>query len=162
MRPLYLLAFVAESLFAIAVLAEELVADSLGKSLQRIEDIVYRKSPLERTFENLCDIYHIPEAHRNYRFSPERRFTFDFAWPDQKAAVEIDGGNRMVRWSKAQKRAVVVGKHTKPSDYEKRNLATVLGWRVLYFTGDQLKRNPKGVIDQVKVLLGVDRVKGKE
>ena len=162
MRPLYLLAFVAESLFAIAVLAEELVVDSLSKSVQRIEDIVYRKSPLERTFENLCNIYHIPEARRGYRFNAERRYTFDFAWPDQKAAVEIDGGNRMVRWSKTKNRAVVVGKHTKPADYEKRNLATIMGWRVLYFTGDQLNRNPKSVIDQVKVLLGVDGAKGKK
>ena len=162
MRPLYLLTLVAESLFAIAVLAEGLVADSLGKSIQRIEDIVYRKSSLERTFENLCDIYHIPKARRNYRFFPERRVTFDFAWPDQKAAVEIDEGNRMIRWSKTPKRAVVVGKHTKTLDYDKHNLATVLGWRVLYFTGDQLNRNPKSVIGQVKVLLGVDGAKGKK
>ena len=42
-----------------------------------------------------------PLPHRNrlsygviveYRFNPDRRWRFDFAWPDKKVAVEMEGG----------------------------------------------------------------------
>lgn len=68
----------------------------------------------------------IPE----YRFHPERRWRFDFAWPDHLVALEVEGGV----WSG--------GRHTRPrgflADIEKYNAATTLGWRVLRTTPEAL------------------------
>ena len=62
-----------------------------------------------------------------YRFHPPRRWRFDFAWPDQRLAVECEGGvysgGRHVRGSGFEK------------DVEKYNQASLDGWRLLRFTG---------------------------
>ncbi len=72
----------------------------------------------------------VPE--REYRFHPDRRWRFDFAWVDIKLAVEVDG----VLWDKQ-------GRHQRPkgmaNDNDKNNEAVLLGWRVLYFTPAQIK-----------------------
>ncbi|MEI7775208.1 MAG: hypothetical protein WCK17_10585 [Verrucomicrobiota bacterium] len=61
----------------------------------------------------------IPE----YRFHPERKWRFDYAWPEKMIAIEVEGGV----W--------VGGRHTSGSgfvkDMEKYNAATCLGWRLL-------------------------------
>ena len=63
----------------------------------------------------------VPAPVRELRFHPERRWRFDFAWPDIKLAVEIDGRGR---------HQTVVGVR---NDCEKLNEALRLGWRVLRF-----------------------------
>lgn len=67
---------------------------------------------------------------REYRFAPDRRWRFDFAHPGSRLSVEIEGGT----WSG--------GRHTTgtgfAADCEKYNAATVMGWRVLRFTPDQV------------------------
>lgn len=69
----------------------------------------------------------IPE----YRFHPTRRWRFDRAWPQQRVAVEIEGG------------VFVQGRHTRgpafEADCEKYAAALVLGWRVLRVTPRQVK-----------------------
>lgn len=68
---------------------------------------------------------------REFRFAPGRRWRFDFAWWNERLAVEVEGGT----WS--------AGRHVRPAafalDCEKYNAAALLGWRVLRFTGDQIK-----------------------
>jgi very-short-patch-repair endonuclease len=67
---------------------------------------------------------------REYRFRVGRRWAFDFAWPDQMVAVEIEGG------------IYNGGRHVRPTgfenDCEKYNAATLDGWRVYRFTGPQV------------------------
>jgi len=87
-----------------------------------------------------------PVPKRQYKFHPVRRWKFDFAWDDDyKLAVEIDGG------------MYVNGRHNRPAGYEadceKLNTAIIEGWRVLRYTGGMLKRDPAGVIEQVKQAL---------
>lgn len=69
---------------------------------------------------------------REYKFHPERRWRLDFAWPDQKLAVEIEGGT----WGG--------GRHTTGAgfekDCEKYAEALCLGWRVLRVTGTQVRK----------------------
>lgn len=88
---------------------------------------------------------HMPEPVREYRFHPARRWRFDFAWPEQRVAVEIEGG------------AWVQGRHTRGAGYtndcEKYNSAMLEGWRVLRFTGDMLKGNLGECLFQVVRLL---------
>lgn len=67
-----------------------------------------------------------------YRFHPTRKWRFDFCWPEEKIAVEVEGGT----WSG--------GRHTTGAgfkkDCEKYNHAALLGYRVFRFTGDMVKR----------------------
>jgi very-short-patch-repair endonuclease len=72
----------------------------------------------------------LPEPVREYRFHPERRWRFDFAWPANHVAVEVDGGT----WGR--------GRHSRgrgfAADCEKLNQAALLGWTVLRFTADNM------------------------
>lgn len=61
----------------------------------------------------------IPE----YRFHPVRRWRFDYAFPEYKVALEVEGGI----WVK--------GRHINPAgftkDMEKYNTASSMGWAVV-------------------------------
>lgn len=76
-------------------------------------------------------VQEIPQWEREYSFSKKRRFRFDFAWPQFKLAVEIQGGI----W--------VNGGHSRGSglnkDYEKNFYALALGWRILYVSVNQIE-----------------------
>lgn len=73
----------------------------------------------------------LPEPSTEYKFHAERRWRFDYAWPDAKVALEVEGGV----W--------VGGRHTSAkgflNDIEKYNAATVLGWKVLRCTPQMLR-----------------------
>lgn len=68
----------------------------------------------------------VPPPERQFRGIPGRRFRFDFAWPAQRVAVEVDGGI----W--------IGGRHARGSGIEgdaaKLSLAAAHGWRVLRVT----------------------------
>ena len=66
----------------------------------------------------------LPVPVTEYQFHPTRKWRFDICWPDNKVAIEVDGGI----W--------IAGGHNRGAqikkDWEKRNTATVMGWRILY------------------------------
>ena len=90
------------------------------------------QSALEATFAFQLKAVGIAGAKREFLFHPKRKWRFDFAWPSFKVAVEIEGGV----WTN--------GRHTRGSgfieDCEKYNAAVLLGWRVLRFTDEHLKK----------------------
>ncbi len=92
----------------------------------------------------------IPEPVREHRFDAERRWRFDFAWPDAKVAVEIHGGAHL-----GQR-----GGHTSAKglhrDAEKSSAAAMAGWLLLTLTGEDvhLRRLPAS-IDKVRRALEV-------
>lgn len=90
----------------------------------------------------LCVAQGLPEPRAEFEFHPVRRWRFDYAWPAQKIAVEIDGGV----WN--------TGRHTRGTgfieDQRKRNAAAILGWRVLHYTPDRLAE----AIEDLKCVLG--------
>lgn len=85
----------------------------------------------EFTFEQQCIADKLPDFEREYRFHVKRQFRFDFAWPQFKVALEVDGG------------IFSHGAHGRPMnilrDMEKSNLATFDGWHVLHYTPAQVK-----------------------
>lgn len=90
----------------------------------------------------------LPEPEREYRFAAHvvglgpgirarlreaglKDWRLDFAWPEHRLAVEVQGGT----WSQ--------GKHTRGQGYEddreKINAAQLLGWTVLEFTTGMIR-----------------------
>jgi len=69
---------------------------------------------------------------REHRFHPVRRWRFDLAHVESKTAIEIEGGI----WTK--------GRHTRPKGYikdmEKYNAAIELGWVILRYSTEQMKK----------------------
>ena len=65
---------------------------------------------------------------KEHKFHDVRKWRFDYAFPDQKVAVEVDGGV----WTG--------GRHINPAGYindmEKLNTAASMGWLVLRITTD--------------------------
>lgn len=75
--------------------------------------------------------YKLPQPTLEHRFHAERRWRFDMAYLDKMIAIEVEGGT----WING---AHSRGKHFQ-SDCEKYNEATLLGWRLLRFTSNQIK-----------------------
>lgn len=68
----------------------------------------------------------LPKPVTEFEFHPSRAWRFDFAWPEYKIALEVEGGVH------------TGGRHTNPQgflgDMEKYNNAAVLGWRIIRVT----------------------------
>ena len=69
------------------------------------------------------------KVSEEFRFHPVRRWRFDFAIPDLKLAIEIEGGS----WTQ--------GRHTRGKGYQgdmgKYNTAQLMGWKILRYTPQQ-------------------------
>lgn len=70
-------------------------------------------------------------VEREFKFHPKRKWRFDYAIPEYKIAIEVEGGV----WTG--------GRHTRSMgflrDMEKYNAASVLGWRLLRVVPTMLK-----------------------
>jgi very-short-patch-repair endonuclease len=88
-------------------------------------------SELEREFETLARQLELPEYVREYQFMKSRKFASEFAWPNLKIIVEIEGG------------IGTGGRHTRVMGYskdcEKYNYISMKGWVLLRFTAPMLK-----------------------
>lgn len=82
------------------------------------------------SFDMMARAVGLPAAVREHQFHPSRRWRFDFAWLEQKLAMEVQGG------------LFVQGRHSRGAallkEHEKLNAAAALGWRVLYVTPTQI------------------------
>ena len=88
-------------------------------------------SDLEDTLYWQIKVAGLPLPEREVALIPNRKYRFDFVWPDQKLACEVDGAV----WT--------AGRHTRgggfTSDAEKVSLAAGEGYRVLRVTGGQVE-----------------------
>ena len=70
-----------------------------------------------------CESNGLPAPVAEYQFQPLRKWRMDFAFPEKKIYIEIDGGI----W--------VTGGHNRGAqmlkDWEKQNTAASMGWRLL-------------------------------
>jgi len=89
------------------------------------------KSALEAELALQIRALGLPEPVREYQAIKGRKFRFDFAFIDAKLLIEVNGGT------------YTKGAHSTGQgiarDYEKANLATLDGWRVLMFDGKAVK-----------------------
>ena len=92
------------------------------------------------------------DFEREYKFHPSRDYRVDFAHVGARLALEVDGGNHMVRWSKKMNRHVAVGRHTQDKDMTKLNEACAMGWRVLHFSPAMLD-DPDGVVRVIRAAM---------
>lgn len=106
-----------------------------------------RGSSLERSFvTNWLQVApSIPYPIREYQPAlPDFKWRIDFAYVDEKIAIEAQGGT----W--------IQGHHSRgkgvSDDYKKHNWLTLHGWRCLYFTSDMLADDPALLIDQIVAL----------
>lgn len=91
-----------------------------------------RRDIAQDEFLCLCDLVRsIPAPVREHRFHPTRKWRFDYAWPEEKLALEVEGG------------AFVGGRHTRGAGYvkdlEKYSEALCMGWVVLRVTPRQIR-----------------------
>lgn len=89
------------------------------------------KSDLERALAFAIRAAGLPEPERQYHYVPGRKFAGDFAWPEARLVVEVQGG------------VYTRGAHGSVGgilrDIERLNEATLAGWRMLRFVGPQIE-----------------------
>ncbi len=105
-----------------------------------------RKSKGEEKILWLIKSAGLPDPEREYKFHPNRKWRFDFAYPALKIGIEFEGGI----W--------IRGAHTRGahfnSDSEKYNEAVMMGWRVLRYSVNTVSR----VVDDLKRVMGLQIV----
>ncbi|MCE5224883.1 MAG: endonuclease domain-containing protein [Porphyromonadaceae bacterium] len=88
--------------------------------------------------------FNLPIPMREYMFHPKRKWRLDFAWPEFKLAVEIEGG------------VFTKGRHTRPKgfigDIEKYNELTLYGWKLLRFIPSKID------YEMIKYALYIDSI----
>ena len=90
-----------------------------------------KESEIERRFAQQIRAAGLPEPEREYYHLVGRDFRLDFAWPDRKLGVEIQGMAHRIK-----------GKFN--ADIEKRALALLAGWTILEVNGAAV-RDERGI-----------------
>ena len=101
-------------------------------------------SNLSKQFLKIISTNDLPEPEPEYSFTAERKWCFDFAWIDQRVAVELQGGI----YSKGGHNSI----RGLERDYEKLNYAQAYGWIVLQFSASFL-RNEEYIVALLKKVL---------
>lgn len=104
-----------------------------GGVRKRTRKGISEKSRGEEAFAFHVKAEGLPVPEREYRFDEGKRlWRFDFAWPEKKIAVEIEGGI----WSR--------GRHVRGSGFEndcrKMNEAAAQGWFVYRFSSGMVQK----------------------
>ena len=99
-----------------------------------------KRERYEDEFAYQCRAYKLPEVIRNYRFAQvlERQWRFDFAFPLQMLAVEVEG--LVIKRIGGQ--LVTMGRHANAAGFREDCLkyaaAAQLGWIVIRFEQSQV------------------------
>lgn len=103
-------------------------------------------SQLEEMLALIIRADKLPEPVRQFKFCQDRLWRADFAWPEQKLLVECMGGI----WNR--------GAHVRGlgylNDCERLNVATILGYKMLYVCGQHIESGK--AIEWIKNVLRFD------
>jgi hypothetical protein len=91
------------------------------------------RSPGAALFVAACKAHGLPEPEPEYRFCEARRWRLDWCFVDYWLAVEIQGGLWVAGGGRHQRGAALL------AEYEKLNMAALMGYRVLFATPAQVK-----------------------
>lgn len=83
-------------------------------------------SELELIFAKQITVLDIPPPRREFKFMETRDFRLDYAWPEKKLAVEVQGMVHRI-------------KERFLRDVEKLAMAQIHGWRVLLVAGQDVR-----------------------
>ena len=109
-----------------------------------------REGEFALLWENLAVDWEIPQ--RQFKFDPERKWRFDFAWPYVKVAVEIDGGVFQAQATGHRSIDGIV------SSMEKSNAAAMQGWCLLRYHANDLDQRPAQVVAMVQSAILIRRI----
>ena len=130
----------------------------MAKKRRRKPTPIPQESGLELAFLRIWNHTapkHLPAPVREYKFDPNRSWRLDFAWPDIKVSVEIQGG----QWKKGG------GGHQRGGGFrkncEKINAAQLAGWTVLQYTTDHMEKMPIQVVVEVVEIVTKELGAGK-
>ena len=103
------------------------------------------KSDLETRFAQLRRDRGLPEPIAQYQIRDKGKLVavVDFAYPDLRLAIEVDG----YRWH--------TGKPRWAHDLARRNRLSALGWRVIHVTETDIEEQPGRVIGTIAAALAV-------
>lgn len=104
------------------------------------------ESELERRFLQLVRRARLPQPARQYRIG---RWRVDFAYPEARIAVELDGYRSHSSLERFR------------SDRRRQNAVIVRGWQVLRFTWDDVVGDPSGVAAVLRAALEETAVQGR-
>lgn len=100
----------------VGVMVLKLIFETVLVKMSALEDLLFEKILAAG----------LPEPKKEFIFHDIRKWRFDFAFPEQLTAVEVEGG------------IYTGGRHTTPegfiNDCDKYNTAQLIGWVVLRFT----------------------------
>jgi very-short-patch-repair endonuclease len=85
-----------------------------------------KESPLEALLAVHIRADKLPEPKRQAQLNPERKWRIDFAWPDMRVAVEVDGEVHRI-------------KERFHADIEKHAWLTLNGWTLLRVGGREVR-----------------------
>lgn len=88
---------------------------------------------------------HARLAVREYSFDSTTR-RLDIAFPEMKVAIECQGGENVAHMGHRSKEGT-------GRDVRKANDAGRLGWYVIYFTGEQVRKSPLECLEKVRQLV---------
>lgn len=143
---------VAGGLFTVSAVAAALGRDG-GRGVRgagvlrrvldrRLDAGAGRTSALESAMDRLVVRRRLPAPVRQHRLG---RYRLDYAWPDARVAVEVDG----------------YGPHSSreafQDDRARQNVLVLAGWTVLRFTWADLRDRPDAVAAAVRRALGASR-----
>ena len=97
-----------------------------------------KETPIEKYMENAMFNHKIP-AESQYKIGKK---IADFAYPQQRLVIECDG----YKWHKQDKEQI-------EKDIKRDKSLARKGWRVLHFSGVQIRRNIEGCIKEIKEAL---------
>ena len=108
------------------------------------------ESPLETRFARFVRDRRLPEPTRQLQLAMPGggRMRLDFAWPEYKVAVEVDGHKHHSDREVFQR------------DREKSNALILLGWRLLRITHYDLDRRPRQTAEMLRRILGYEHRQG--
>ncbi len=102
---------------------------------------------LKSDLYNFWSMFGYPPPMVEFKFHPNRRWRFDFCWPDKLIALEVQGG-LFIRGAHSRGAYIV-------KSQEKYNHAALMGWRIFYFQPKEF--NDGTAIEILDQVFGIKR-----